>query len=218
MPIFMFPYDRDFLQIDLDEARVAAILTATPAAEEIPGEETVRAALRKPLSSPTLAELSRGKRNVVVITSDHTRPIPSWMTIPLLLAEIRRGNPGAEITILVGMGTHRLPTEDELRSKFGEEVFRRERIILHHGDRPSELAGIGQLPSGYPLEINRRAAEADLLLAEGSSTRISSPGFPAGRNHSAGHRRARHDTAQPLRSKHRPCPGQEWYPGRQSGA
>ena len=23
MPIFMFPYDRDFLQIDLDEARVA---------------------------------------------------------------------------------------------------------------------------------------------------------------------------------------------------
>ena len=102
------------------------------------------------------------------------------MTIPLLLAEIRRGNPGAEITILVGMGTHRLPTEDELRSKFGEEVFRRERIILHHGDQPSELAGIGQLPSGYPLEINRRAAEADLLLAEGLVNPHIFAGFSGG--------------------------------------
>jgi nickel-dependent lactate racemase len=32
-------------------------------------------------------------RRVLILTSDHTRPVPSAITLPLLLAETRRHNP-----------------------------------------------------------------------------------------------------------------------------
>jgi len=60
----------------------------------------VREALDHPIGSPRLSELAKGKKNVVVIPSDHTRPVPSKVIMPLMLEEIRKGNPQAHITIL----------------------------------------------------------------------------------------------------------------------
>lgn len=175
------PYDRSHLTVGLEDSRLAAVLVPAVATKGTgSAEELVRAALANPLSSPPLAELARGRRRIVVVTSDHTRPIPSRITIPPLLAEIRRGNPAAEITILVGMGTHRQPTQAELEAKFGPEVMAREEIVLHHGDRPDELKTIDLLPSGYPVELNKRAAEADLLVAEGFINPHLFAGFSGG--------------------------------------
>ena len=52
----------------------------------------------------------------MLVTSDHTRSMPSKATLPLLLSEIREGNPGADITLLIATGLHRAPTEAEMRS------------------------------------------------------------------------------------------------------
>ena len=41
----------------------------------------------------------RGKSNMVIITSDHTRPVPSKITMPILLRRIREANPSIDITI-----------------------------------------------------------------------------------------------------------------------
>ena len=71
-------------------------------------------ALKKPIGSPSLSELSIGKKNVVIIASDHTRPVPSKVIIPPMLAEIRRGNPNADITILISTGCHRETTKEEI--------------------------------------------------------------------------------------------------------
>lgn len=167
MALLSLPYDRGCLTAELADERIAAVLVPSiPAVSGLPSA-IVEAALRDPLASPPLAELARGKRHVVVVTSDHTRPLPSRITLPPLLAEIRRGNPAAEIIILVGTGTHRVSNAEELRAKFGAEVVRRERIVCHRGDEPREMAAIGKLPSGVPIELNRLAVETDLLVAEG---------------------------------------------------
>ena len=55
-------------------------------------EELVREALENPVGTPKLSELAKGKKNIVIIASDHTRPVPSKVIIPQMLAEIRKGN------------------------------------------------------------------------------------------------------------------------------
>ena len=41
--------------------------------------------------------------------------------MPLLLEEIRKGNPDAEITILIATGLHRATTREEMTERYREE-------------------------------------------------------------------------------------------------
>ena len=148
---------------------------------EADGAELVRRAMAEPVASPKLSELAKGKNKVVIIASDHTRPVPSKLIIPPMLAEIREGNPDADITILIATGCHRGTTKDELAAKFGEEIVRNEKIHIHDCDDRDMLVNIGTLPSGGECEINRLAAEADLLVSEGFIEPHFFAGFSGGR-------------------------------------
>ena len=129
--------------------------------------ELVAAAIQNPVDSQKLCQLSIDKKKVVIIASDHTRPVPSKIIMPLMLSEIRKGNPEAEITILIATGFHRLTTREELVGKFGEMIVDTEKIVVHDSGDESSLVKIGTLPSGGELIINKLAAEADLLVSEG---------------------------------------------------
>jgi nickel-dependent lactate racemase len=141
----------------------------------------VRAALKTPVGSPSLRDLAKGKDSVVIITSDHTRPVPSKITIPLLLEEIKKGSPAARITILVATGMHRNMTDGEIKERFGEAVASREKIVVHDSRDSGKLISLGKLPSGGELVINRLAVECDLLLSEGFIEPHFFAGFSGGR-------------------------------------
>ncbi|MBO7619049.1 MAG: DUF2088 domain-containing protein, partial [Victivallales bacterium] len=124
----------------------------------------VAAALEHPIGSPRLRELAKGQRNIVIIASDHTRPVPSKVIMPQMLAEIREGNPSADITILIATGMHRGTTLEELKEKFGDEIVENETIIVHEAHDDALQTYLGVLPSGGELWVDRVAAEADLLV------------------------------------------------------
>jgi nickel-dependent lactate racemase len=143
--------------------------------------DIIRDAMANPIGSAPLAELARGKKKVVVVTSDHTRPVPSHMTLPLMLAEIRKTSPDADITILIGVGTHRATTKEEMVQKFGAEFAKKEHIIVHDPNDESMLVNLGILPSGGQCLINKLAMEADLLAADGFIEPHPFAGFSGGR-------------------------------------
>jgi len=177
------PYGRTHLAADLPDALVNAVLCSrlesyVPAMGET---ELVEAALRDPIGSDPLETLAAGKKNIVLIASDHTRPVPSKVLVPPMLAAIRRGNPEAEITILIATGCHRGTTKDELIEKFGPEIVAAERIVIHDCADEAAMVTIGTLPSGGALRINRIAAEADLLVSEGFIEPHFFAGFSGGR-------------------------------------
>jgi lactate racemase len=177
------PYDEGHLVLDLPDKRLAGVLKPGGAVGEkaLAEGDIVREALRHPIGSPRLAELAKGKNKVVVITSDHTRALPSRLTLPLLLGEIREGNPEADITILVATGLHRGMTRDEMKARFGEEVYAREKIVNHDAFNRPGMTFLGTLPSGSKCEINELAAKADLLVAEGFIEPHFFAGFYGGR-------------------------------------
>ncbi len=178
----LFPYGKEKIEYEFG-GELSALLEPKineyrPEAE---GAELVRRAMDAPIASPRLSELSKGKKKIVIIASDHTRPVPSKLIIPAMLAEIREGSPDAEITILIATGCHRGTTKDELIAKFGEDIVKGEKIYIHDCDERDMLVDIGALPSGGRCEINRLAYEADLLVSEGFIEPHFFAGFSGGR-------------------------------------
>ncbi len=64
-------------------------------------------------------------------------------------------------------GFHRPSTRQELIDKYGQEIADHEQIVMHFSTHDASMVKIGTLPSGGECIINRIAAEADLLVAQG---------------------------------------------------
>ena len=141
----------------------------------------VENAMKNPIGTDRLENLAKEKDKVCLIASDHTRPVPSKVIVPLMLKAIRKGNPNADITILIATGLHRTTTKDELIAKFGEEIVKKEKIVIHDCDDNDNLVYMGDLPSGGRFILNKIAAEADLLVSEGFIEPHFFAGFSGGR-------------------------------------
>jgi len=177
------PYGRTHLTAQLPDDRIRGVLCShLEHYQPTMGEtELVETALRCPVGSAPLEELVKGKKNIVLIASDHTRPVPSKILVPPMLAAIRRGNPAASVTILIATGCHRGTSKEELIEKFGADIVARERIVIHDCTDEANMVAIGTLPSGGVLRINAEAANADLLISEGFIEPHFFAGFSGGR-------------------------------------
>ena len=177
-----FPYGKEACTMDLPDSRLNGVLVSNlhHYKTEKTQAELVEEALANPIGSLPLSELAKGKKKVVLIASDHTRPVPSKVIVPPMLREIRKGNPDADITILIATGCHRITSSEEMINKFGDEIANNEKIIVHDCDN-SPLVKIGTLPSGGECIINSLVVNADLVVAEGFIEPHFFAGFSGGR-------------------------------------
>ena len=179
------PYGKENKTVCIPDERLRGTLVSGAHGyhAEKPEREIVRDAMEHPIGSPRLRELAKGKDNIVLIASDHTRPVPSKVIFPEMLKEIKEGNPNAKLTVLIATGFHRETTREELADKFGEEYLDRDdiRFVVHKSHNKEEMKEMGVLPSGGILKVNRIAAEADLLISEGFIEPHFFAGFSGGR-------------------------------------
>jgi nickel-dependent lactate racemase len=182
MKTLSFPYGKEFLSVEIPEQRFRGEMVSSLHSYKAEKDEgaLVDDALANPVGSPPLCDIAKGKKKIVLIASDHTRPVPSKIIVPRMLAEIRKGNPDADITILISTGCHRETTRAELEAKFGADILAKEKIAVHDCDSADQV-NIGKLPSGGDIIINRLAIEADLLVAEGFIEPHFFAGFSGGR-------------------------------------
>lgn len=175
-----FPYGKSHLTVDIPSPQGVLVSGMEEYIPPVDAQELVERALREPIGTAPLHELAVGKQKVVLIASDHTRPVPSKYIVPPMLREIRRGNPDAEITILIATGCHRGTKKEELVDKFGAKFVEEETIIIHDCDQ-SPMEDIGVLPSGSRCVVNKLVTEADLVVSEGFIEPHFFAGFSGGR-------------------------------------
>lgn len=177
------PYSDNYKTLNVDEAKIKAILT--PGLDEFAANtdesEIVKNALNNPIESKRLCDIVKGSKKLLLITSDHTRPLPSKITLPVLLKEIRSKNPGVEIKILIGTGFHRPTTYQEMMDKFGRCIADNETIINHDCTDNNSLVYKGILPSGGELYLNSLIDWADIVISEGFIEPHFFAGFSGGR-------------------------------------
>ena len=136
----------------------------------------VDAALKKPLHSPPLSEIARGRKNACIVISDFTRPVPNRIILPPLLTTLEQsGIKPEDITILIATGMHRPNLGEELENLVGREIMDRYPIVNHYCRKPEEYRKIDEI-DGAPIEINNHYLDADLKILTG----LIEPHFYAG--------------------------------------
>ena len=183
MKTIKIPYYTSSLDLHVEEENLEAVINAKTDSYD-PGKsetELVEEALTNPIGTPRLRELAKGKQKVTLVTSDHTRAVPSKLTLPILLREIREGNPDADITILIATGLHRPTTEAEQRRMFGDAIVDHEKIVVNEAFKDEDFAYVRSLPSGAELWVNKVALDCDLLITEGFIEPHFFAGFSGGR-------------------------------------
>jgi nickel-dependent lactate racemase len=183
MKSFQIPFGTSHLALELEEKCINEVLASNAEEYEPPcsQEELVRGALEGPIHSAKLCDLAADARKILIITSDHTRPVPSRITLPIILKEIRKKNPTIDVKILIATGCHRPTSYDEMLTKFGKELVDREEIINHDSRDIDNIVYKGLLPSGGELWVNSLVDWAEVVISEGFIEPHFFAGFSGGR-------------------------------------
>jgi len=132
-------------------------------------EDEIRRAVRNPIGTPSLSETARPGQHVVIVADDLTRVTPCQKIIPVLLDELSAARVEDEdVKLIIGLGTHRHMTEDEIVQRFGRQVAERIRIVNHTPFEKDNLEYVGDLSSGIPLWVNREFLGGDVKVVVGN--------------------------------------------------
>ncbi|MDR1069084.1 MAG: nickel-dependent lactate racemase, partial [Clostridiales Family XIII bacterium] len=146
--------------------------------------EAVTRALDDPIGSLPLAELTKGKRDILFLVEDATRSTPLAEIMPVVVDYLRRhGVPDDSMSFLTAPGTHRIMTDGEIEAKLGYEITRRFKVYQHDAAAVEDLVGIGTAMAGeypVPVYINRRVLEADFLFGFGNIVPHGAAGYAGG--------------------------------------
>ncbi len=162
------PYGTDrFIEANIPEENFAGAYSSKKAAPLKDLDGAIREALGKPIASPSLSELARSARNILIISDDNTRQTPVYQILPALTRILHEaGRTDADIKILFAAGTHRDMTREEQIAKIGSEALARYECVLH--DYLGETLSFGRTKYGTPIEVNPLLGWSDLTIAVGS--------------------------------------------------
>ena len=151
---------------ELPDENLQQVLLPNQVSYERMGAEEVAYALKHPIGSPALCEIVKPGEKIVIITSDITRPMPTYTVMPVLLDELYAAGVSREdITLVFALGSHRKHTEEEKEHLAGERAYKEIRCI--DGD-PEDVVHLGQTSSGTPVDIVRTVVEADRRILLGN--------------------------------------------------
>jgi lactate racemase len=147
--------------------------------ERLPDPEAVvRKALASPFGAQGLAQIARGKllsgpdASAVVVVSDNTRPVPykgpEGILWPVVQTVLGAGFEPSRVLVLVAAGTHRVMTNDEIRTMVDERVVAAGVSLACHDSRDSDsLVLVRENPGGVDVFMNRAYVESDLKILTG---------------------------------------------------
>ena len=152
--------------VEIPDQNLTDVLTPNPMKYERMGEEEVRYALEHPIGSKKLREIVKPDEKIVLVTSDVSRPMPTYTVMPALLDELyAAGVKKEDITLVFALGSHRKQTEEEKRHLAGERAWNEIRCIDGDAD---DVVNMGVTSRGTPVDIVRIVAEADRRICLGN--------------------------------------------------
>jgi len=162
--LLKFGYGKGVQTVEVPDKNLAYCLTANEMEHERRGPDAVVYALENPVESPKLSDVvkERNPKNVVIITSDISRPLPSFDVIPSILDELYKGGVDAKnIKVVFALGSHRGHTEEEKKRLVGDRVYSEVECI---DSDPTDCIHMGDTKAGTPVDITRSVAEADFRI------------------------------------------------------
>ncbi len=161
-----FGFGTGFQEVEVPEQNFIGELHANEVPVGLTGEAEVERALKNPIGTPRLKDIVHAGETVAIITSDVTRPMPTYKVMPALLDELYAGgvNP-KDITLVFALGSHRKQTDEEHRRLAGERAWNEVKCV---DSDPEDCVHYGVTSKGTPVDITRVVAEADRRICLGN--------------------------------------------------
>ena len=161
-----FGLGEGFQEVLVPSKNLLGVLQAQSVPNRPAGEEEVRRAMTAPIGSPRLRNIVRPGERIAIVTSDITRPMPTWIVMPVLLDELyAAGVSRKDITLVFALGSHRPHTDEERRRLAGERAWN--EIACLDSD-PEDCVCLGVTAAGTPVDVTRTVAEADRRICLGN--------------------------------------------------
>ena len=161
-----FGFGTGFQEVEVPDKNLIAELHANDVPVELTGEAEVRRALIAPIGSPRLKDIVHPGEKIAIITSDITRPMPTFKVMPALLDELYAGGVRKEdVTLVFALGSHRKHTEAEQKKLAGERAWNEIKCV---DSDPDDCVHYGTTSRGTPVDITRVVAEADRRICLGN--------------------------------------------------
>ncbi|NBK90514.1 nickel-dependent lactate racemase [bacterium 1XD21-13] len=159
------PFGKEQIELSIPDHNFLKTLMPNAVEEGLMGDDEVIRSLENPIHSKRLKDLVTTGQKVVIVTSDITRPMPSYVILPHVLKELNDGGiPDSDITVVFALGSHRAHTEEEKQKLVGEAVYSRVSCIDSKGD----FTHMGTTSRGTPVDIFKPVAEADIRICLGN--------------------------------------------------
>lgn len=161
-----FGFGEGVQAVEVPDRNLLGVLMANEVPKGLTNEAEVARALAHPIGTPRLGEIVHPGEKIAIVTSDITRPCPTWRILPALLDELyAAGCRREDIALVFALGSHRHHTQEEQRKLAGERAWAEIRCV--DGD-PSDCVHMGATDCGTPVDITRIVAEADRRICLGN--------------------------------------------------
>jgi len=143
-------------------------------------ESQIAAAFAEPIGTERIKQIARGKGSAVIIVDDLSRPTPAHLVIPHIVEELKDAGISEEsIRFVIGGGSHRPLTKEEIAKKVGQDIASKYEIY-NHNTFSKTLEDLGHLEDGTPVHINEIVVHSDVRIAVCGIIPHSSVGFGGG--------------------------------------
>ncbi|MFH0846561.1 MAG: lactate racemase domain-containing protein [Chloroflexota bacterium] len=141
--------------------------------------EQIRASINSPFGSPSLRELARGKKKVVIIFDDLTRGTQVSKIAPAVLGELAQGGiKDDQIEFICANGAHQAWDRADFIKKLGKEIF--ERFPVYNHCPFLNCTSLGKTSYGTKVEVNAEVLSCDLKVGIGGVVPHASYGYGGG--------------------------------------
>ena len=144
-----------------------------------PENEVISESLVNPISSPSFEKFVSEYDSFLLIVNDGARATPTPRILKQLLPYLKDKNIG----IIVACGTHKPPSENEIKELILGEFYAtlRKKLVLHDSRASDNFITVGTTSRGTTVRVNPIIDEYDAIIAINSIEPHYFAGFTGGR-------------------------------------
>ena len=166
MPVIDINIGKSSQQVEIEDHNLFSVLMPNEVRVDRTGEEAIEDALDHPIGTERIEKIVQPGESIVIVTSDNTRPMPSSVVLPHVLARLQKaGVRDEDVTIVFALGAHRKQSEEEKKDLVGESIYERFKTVDSDAD---DVVRMGVTRRGTPVDITKIVARADRRICLGN--------------------------------------------------
>jgi len=145
-------------------------------------EEKFKQGYDNPISSKSLKELVKGKKDIIIVVSDRERPVPNRIILDTLLLYLeKQGFTRENISFIIAFGAHDRNFESDALEILGNKIRSSYKVYFNNCYNEDDYVGTGYKEDGVEVKVNKHFFNADFKILTGLINPHVYAGFSGGR-------------------------------------